>query len=404
MQFRGCLIQNTALSWRNYRQHRMICRPEVFMPDFISPVRIGIVGLGNMGAIHAGYLVDGLVPNAVLSAVCDASTDRLSAFPDAAHFTDSGEMYRSGLIDAVLIAVPHPFHTPLAVAAIEEGLHLLVEKPLGIHKNDCLTTIRAYEKRPRKEQIFGVMFNQRTRPIYAKLKSMIAGGELGEIHRVNWIITDWFRSEAYYKSGGWRATWKGEGGGVMLNQCPHQLDLMAWLFGMPSRVRAFGSLGKYHNIEVEDELTAYLEYPSGATGVFIASTGEAPGTNRLEIAAEMGRIVIENDTVEWMRNEIAASEFSAATDTRLDKPPAKAVEIIIDKQDVPDHVAATRSFVAAIQGKGSFIAHGSEGVNSVELANAMLFSSLRDCTVELPLDGDEYEILLNELIKESKKS
>lgn len=364
-------------------------------------IRIGIVGIGAMGAGHANQIVSGAIPGAELAAVCDADIKRLEAFPDTVHFTDHKKMFESGMIDAVMIATPHYFHTPLSLDAIHAGIHLLVDKPLGVHKADCEKTIKAYETRGRQDLVFAVMFNQRTRPIYRKLKNLIDKGELGSIRRINWTITDWFRSEFYFKAGGWRATWKGEGGGVLLNQCPHQLDLMQWLFGMPSRVRSFGTLGKYHEIEVEDEVTSYLEFPDGATGVFIASTGEAPGTNRLEIAAERGRLIIENDEITWMRNEIPTAEFSSSTTERFAKPPVWEVRVPVEETTIQEHAAVIRAFVKAVSGEGDLIAEGTEGIRSVELGNAMLYSMLKDITVKLPLDGAAYESMLNELIENS---
>lgn len=364
--------------------------------------RFGIIGLGNMGASHANRLINGEIPNAALAAVCDRNSDRCNAFPDVASFSDHNKMFQSGLIDAVIVATHHFVHTPISIDAIEHGINFLVEKPLGVHKSDCEKTIQAYDARKKDDLVFAVMFNQRTRPVYRKLKALIDNGELGAIRRINWTITDWFRSESYYRSGGWRATWKGEGGGVLLNQCPHQLDLLQWLFGMPVRVRAFGSLGKYHDIEVEDEITAYLEFPEGCTGIFIASTGEAPGINRLEIAAERGRVVLESDRIEWIRNEVETRVFSAETPTMFAKPDTWKIEIPVETQEIQEHSIVVRQFVQAIEGEGDLVAHGTEGLKSVELGNAMLYSLLTDQTIELPLDGEAYRQMLDKLIAGSR--
>src|SRR5258706_9201509 len=235
-----------------------------------TEVRIGIVGLGNMGSVHAGWLLEGKVKRCRLTAVCDTNPKKLEQerYNGLKRFDDSATMLRSGEIDAVLIAVPHYFHTTIGIDALQLGLHVLTEKPISVHKNDCLKLIAAH-KNPK--QIFAAMFQLRTEPVYQKIRSMVRGGELGKLFRVNWIITDWFRSDAYYASSAWRATWAGEGGGVLLNQALHNLDLWQWLFGMPARVRAFCGFGKFHEIEVEDQVTAYFEYASGATGVFITS-------------------------------------------------------------------------------------------------------------------------------------
>ncbi|MCK5843279.1 MAG: Gfo/Idh/MocA family oxidoreductase, partial [Victivallales bacterium] len=222
----------------------------------MDEVRIGVVGLGGMGINHIGSIErsDGIR----LSAVCDSQRDvayEQAKKNDVKAFYDFDEMTKSGLIDAVLIATPHYFHTPLAVAALDAGIHVLTEKPVAVHKADVEKMIAAHAKRP--ELKFAAMFQMRTQGIWRKLKNLIDSGELGKIKRVNWIITNWYRTQAYYDGGGWRATWKGEGGGVLLNQCPHQLDLFQWLFGMPSKIRAKCALGKYHNIEVEDDVSAF---------------------------------------------------------------------------------------------------------------------------------------------------
>ena len=281
-----------------------------------------------MGAFHAKELAQGVVARAKLAAVCDTDRAARDRF-EVPRFEDAGTLLRSGLVDAVVIATPHYDHTPIAIDALGLGMHVLCEKPLAVHKADCERMIAAYEARPQKSQVFAEMFQHRTDPPYRKLKEMTPCGELGEIRRINWIVTDWFRTEAYYKSGGWRATWRGEGGGVLLNQCPHNLDLWQWMFGLPSRVRGFCRFGRFHDIEVEDEVTAYLEYDSGATAVFVTTTGEAPGTNRLEVAGERGKVVLEGRSFLFTRNEVPMSEYSRTTSERFTPPPVWNITIPI---------------------------------------------------------------------------
>ncbi len=363
----------------------------------MKTIRFGVIGLGSMGGIHAQQLAQGLVPRATLAAVADTEAD-LSAYAPAKLFTDSADLIRSGEVDAVLVATPHYSHTSIGIDALQQGLHLLVEKPISVHKADCERLIAAHTD---KKQVFAAMFNQRTDPHYTRLHHLIQSGELGEIRRINWIITNWFRSQAYYNSGGWRATWGGEGGGVLINQCPHNLDLLQWLFGLPKSIRAFASLGRYHEIEVEDDVTAYLEYPNGATGIFIASTGEAPGTNRLEIAAENGRVVVENGRILWTRNEQPITKFSHTTDQRWTTPPTWEVEIPV-KGSGEQHLGILKNFVEAILDKKPLIAPAAEGLHSVELANAMLYSAHTGKTVELPLNARSYELLLKSRIANSR--
>ena len=349
-------------------------------------VRIGVIGVGSMGTFHVDQLLAKKIPRAELTAICDTDPERLAKYPNVPGFADAKALIRSGLVDAVLVATPHYDHTTIGCDALAQGLHLLCEKPISVHKADCETLIKAYENRPKATQKFAAMFQTRTEPQYIKLRQLIQSGDLGEIRRVNWIITDWYRTEAYYASGSWRATWRGEGGGVLINQCPHNLDLMQWLFGMPSKVRGFCGLGKWHNIETEDAVTAYLEYPNGATGVFITTTGEAPGTNRLEISAENGRVVLEGGKLSYIRNTVGMTQFSKTTPERFARPESWNVEIPIHGQ-AGHHVGIIINFVESILDGVPLIAQATEGIRSVELGNAMLLSSVLDKALALPLDS-----------------
>ncbi|MGQ9455033.1 MAG: Gfo/Idh/MocA family protein [Armatimonadota bacterium] len=361
-------------------------------------VRIGVVGIGSMGSFHAKYLKAGEVKRCELTAICDVDPDRLKDWSDLPTFTDSRELIRSGLVDAVLIATPHYEHTTIGIDAFENGLHVLTEKPISVHKADCEKLIAAYRA---SGKVFSVMYQMRTEPLCKKVKQLLDSGELGQIVRVNWIVTDWFRTQAYYDSGGWRATWKGEGGGVLLNQCPHNLDLLQWWLGMPSKIRAFCGFGKWHDIEVEDAVTAYLEYPNGATGVFVTTTGEAPGTNRLEIAGERGRLVVESGKITFIRNEESMLEFLKACPRGFGKPSVWNVEIPYAREET-GHKVVTQNFVDAILDGVERITPGEEGINAVELINCMLYSAWTDSTVNLPLDGAAYEAKLKELCETSR--
>jgi len=335
-----------------------------------------------------------------LTAVCDIDPARMTRFdPSIRRFESSAELIRSGSVDAILVATPHYFHTTIGIDALENGLHLLVEKPISVHKADCEKLIAAARKAPK--QVFAAMFNQRTDPHYRKVYDLIRAGELGTLTRVNWIVTSWFRTQHYYDSGGWRATWKGEGGGVLLNQCPHNLDLLQWLCGMPVRMRAFCQFGKWHHIEVEDQVTAYFEYANGATGVFIATTGEAPGTNRLEICGDRGKIVIEEEEITFTRNIESMHAFSKSSQQGFAKPDVWNIRIPV-KNSGGQHNEIIQNFANAILDGAPLVAPAVEGIHSVELANAMLMSSLTGQTIELPMDGRAFAELLEKLIRDSR--
>lgn len=364
----------------------------------MNPVRVGIIGMGNMGRHHAQALLSGEVARCTLTAVCRDKTG-LCARPGIASFEKSSDLIRSGLVDAVIVATPHFSHPEIAADALENGLHVLVEKPIAAHKADAERLLSVHQQH--KEQVFAAMFQLRTEPRYARIKSLLSEGQLGGIIRFSWIATDWFRTQAYYSSSHWRATWKGEGGGVLLNQCPHQLDLLQWLMGMPVRLRSFVQLGRYHEIEVEDSVTAYLEFPQGVTGVFITSTGEAPGANRFEIAGTLGKLVLENDTLTLTHNTVSSAKQIQTASLGFSKP-ASTVESIPFSSQAAQHVTVLRNFVDAIESCAPLIAPGAEGIRSLELANAMLYSGLMDQTISLPLDSAAYGLKLRQLIAESR--
>lgn len=341
----------------------------------MDKVKIGIIGIGNMGSGHCGTLLKGTIENAELAAVADVKENRrkwaAENLPDCVKIYESDkELIQSGSCDAVLIAVPHYQHPEITIRALEAGLHVLCEKPAGVYTKQVREMNEAAAK---SDKVFALMFNQRTDHRYRKMHELVQSGELGEIKRVNWIITDWYRTQLYYDSGQWRGTWDGEGGGVLLNQCPHQLDLIQWICGMPSKVRAYCHEGKWHDIEVEDDVTAYLEYPNGATGVFVTSTGEAPGTNRFEIDLTKGQLVCENGSLTCYRME-DEREFMFSATEGFAQPKGELFEPETDGES-PQHEGVIRAFVDCILKGTPLVADGKEGINGLTLSNAMHLSS-----------------------------
>lgn len=367
----------------------------------MNSVRLGIIGMGHIGQRHAQYLLAGQAPRAELVAVCNPSAGKLEQYKDKGLrlFTRAEDLLGSGAVDAVVVATPHYQHLPLGVAALAQGLHLMVEKPIAAHKADAERLIAAHSGNPKL--VFGAMFQLRVEPRYRKIKELLQSGALGQVVRVSWMATDWFRTAAYYASSGWRATWRGEGGGVLINQCLHNLDCLQWLLGMPARVRGFCQLGRFHEIEVEDNVSAYLEFPNGATGTFVSSTGEAPGTNRLEIAGTLGKLVLEQDKLLLTRNAADMIQFSKTAKPGFGKPEAVTEEVSFENA-ANSHAAVMTNFVNAILDGAPLVAPGAEGLQSIELANAILYSSLLDATIHLPLDGAAYEAKLMQLAAESK--
>ena len=369
----------------------------------MEKVRYGIIGVGNMGSSHAKSFLEGKVENGVLAAICDLKPEKLERVKamegaeNVATFSDYKEMLSSGLIDAVIVAVPHYFHPQMSIDALNAGIHTICEKPAGVYTKQVKEMNAVAEK---SDKLFAIMFNQRTNCTYRKMREMIKNGELGEIKRINWIVTNWYRSQSYYDSGDWRATWRGEGGGVLFNQCPHQLDLLSWITGMmPKRVRTFCHFGKWHDIEVEDDVTAYLEYENGATGVFVTSTGDTPGTNRFEILGNNGKLVAERvgkDTkLTFYKLEMPEREFNTTHTGGFGEPKYETIEVETDGQN-PQHVGILNNFSNAVLGLEPLFVDGKEGINGVQLMDSMLLSTWLNDFVELPIDDELY---LSELQK-----
>lgn len=370
----------------------------------MEKVRLGIIGIGGMGTNHVNTLMRGEVPNMELCAVADVRQQRLDwareNLPETVSVFDDGrKLIDSGTVDAVLIATPHYFHPEIVIYALEHGVHALSEKPAGVYTKQVREMNAVAE---RSDKTFAIMFNQRTNCIYRKLHEMIQSGELGKMKRVNWIITDWYRNQSYYDAAGWKATWDGEGGGVLLNQCPHQIDLLQWLCGLPVRVRAFCHEAKWHDIEVEDDVTAYMEFENGATGVFVTTTADAPGTNRLELTFEMGKIVCEGGKLWFDRLETNISDFCKAEPEGFKQPKHTLIEVETDGRN-EQHVGVMKAFADHILKDTPLVAEGVEGIRGLTLSNAMHLSSWLNETVELPFDEELFLTELNKKRAASKK-
>jgi len=363
-------------------------------------MKFGIIGLGNIGRVHAKNIQDGLVGNAEIIAVANQPVESMDDFKKQgiACFEDAGELIASGLAEAVIVALPTHLHAPIGIQALEAGLHLMMEKPLACHKAEGERILAAKQQ---DGQIAALMMNQRTHPCYVKIKQWMDEGTMGELQRVSWTMTNWFRPEIYYQSSPWRATWQGEGGGVLMNQCPHNMDVLQWLVGMPTKVWAHCSFGKYHDIEVEDEVTACFEFANGATGQFSASTGESPGSNRLEIVGDLGTVITDGNTVTLIRNSESVSAFSRTTEEMFGTPETTE-EIYEPAEAVNQHAAILNNFVQAANGEAGLIAPADTGLQSLQLAGAMIYSTWTNDAVDLPLDSAAYETVIQEKIAQSK--
>ena len=380
----------------------------------MNKVRIGIIGVGNMGTSHLNNILDGKCPEVEVTAIADIDPARLDnaagilskkrennpALPDIAAYADASEMLKSGKIDAVLIAVPHYDHPRYAIEAMQAGLHVMCEKPAGVYTLQVKEMIAEADKHP--ELKFGMMFNQRTNCVYRKMKEIIDSGELGAIKRTSWIITNWYRPQAYYNSGAWRATWSGEGGGVLLNQCPHNLDLWQWICGMPVKVLTKMHFGKWHDIEVEDDVTTYVEYENGATGTFITTTGDTPGTNRFEVVLDGGTLICDGGSLILKKLETPESEFTKVNTVPFGSPRCETVKVETDGRS-DQHVGVLNAFAASILRGEPMVADGREGILGLTLSNAMHLSAWTGKEIELPFDEALFKGLLMERVKTSRR-
>lgn len=366
-------------------------------------VKMGIIGFGNMGGSHCKNIHAGKIEGMKLAAICDISEERREAakkmYPEVPIFNTAKEMYESGCVNAVEIAVPHYDHPSLAIDAFAHGINVLVEKPAGVYTKQVLEMNEAAKE---SGLLFGIMYNQRTNPIYQKVRNLVQSGALGHIKRINWTITTWYRPQAYHDSASWRSTWKTEGGGTLINQNPHQLDLWQWMFGMPSRIMSHVSFGKYYDIETEDDVTAFMEYPNGTTGVYITSTGEAPGTNRLEIACDMGQVIVENNQIVFYRNEISEREHNKINKEPFGRPESWKCELPT-KGPGEAHIGIFKDYAKAMLKGTPLLAPGEEGVKGLTISNAIHYSAWTGKWADVEnFPHEEFYQLLQEKIKTSK--
>ena len=369
-------------------------------------IKLGIIGIGNMGTGHAKNILTGKCPEFALVAAADINPDRLawakeSLSPDVTYFDDALKMLDSGLIEACMVCVPHYDHPKYAMECMKRGIHVMVEKPAGVYTKQVREMNEEAKKHP--DVVFGMMFNQRTNCIYRKMRELVQSGKYGQLRRTNWIITNWYRPQCYYDSGNWRATWSGEGGGVLLNQCPHQLDLWQWICGMPVKVQSNMRFGQWHDIEVEDDVTTYVEYENGATGVFVTTTGDAHGTNRFEVQMDKARIIVEDDKLSLLEYDVTEPEWTRTNDKPFATMPAHEVEVETDGQN-PQHVGVVNAWGGAILRGEPLVAGGEEGIRGLTLSNAMHLSAFLGKPVTLPFDEDLfYEELQKRVAASTRK-
>ncbi len=356
--------------------------------------KIGIIGIGNMGFAHAQSILKKQIKGFSLAAICDVS-DKVRAcaeknFSNVPYYDDYKKLLSCEEIDAVLIATPHPLHADIAIDALNSGKHVLVEKPIDIKVSKARLLNEIAQKSGKK---FAIMFNQRTGTLFKKAKEIIDNGKLGELKRSIWIVTNWYRTEHYYKSSAWRATWVGEGGGVLVNQAPHQLDLWQWICGMPIEVTAFCQTARYHKIEVEDNATLYVKFKNNAEGIFITTTGEYPGTNRLEISGTKGKLVLENGVLKFWKLSFDEREYCLNAEKSTCEKEYDYFEFF--DCEVNGHNLILQNFADSIIKDEPLISPGYDGINELEIQCAAYLSEWKgNVAVKIPLDAKLYDDFL----------
>ncbi|HPA19236.1 MAG TPA: Gfo/Idh/MocA family oxidoreductase [Verrucomicrobiae bacterium] len=360
-------------------------------------MKLAIVGLGNIGRMHAQNLLAGKAPGVELAAIVESRPIPPGEFDVVPHFGKLAALIKADVADAVLVATPSFDHFPTAIAALKAGLHALVEKPIALHAADARILESAAKRTKCK---IAVMLNQRLDNRYERIRDIVVSGKLGHVRRFSWAMTNWFRPDIYFTSSPWRGTWKGEAGGALLNQCIHNLDILAWLFGMPKRLRAYCAMGKYHKIEVEDEVNACMEFPNGISGSFVGSTGEHPGVNRLEIFGDRGTLLFNNDELVITTLKQSLQEYSATTTDPFGTPEFDRIRETLAPAP-PRHSDIIRNFADYIATGAPPIGPARDGAQSVELANAMLYSTWTNRDVTFPLDAAAYKRALMRRIAKS---
>ena len=357
-------------------------------------VRFGVVGTGNIGSQHIQLLNSGKVAGATVAATASRSTpDLVTGVP---HFVDYRQMFSDADINAVLIATPTMSHVEVAQAALEHNFHVVMEKPIAMSIHQAETLLA----RVPDDLKFAVMLNQRFHPAYAKLKQLLVDDAIGSLQRVSWTMTAWYRPDIYYQVSSWRGTWPGEGGGLLINQCIHNLDVLQWLVGLPNSITANVRFGKYHNIDVEDEVSALMTFENGATGMLTASCGEAPGVNRIEIVGDRGTLILEKGVIEVLRSGESVQSHCRTTHEMFGMPEFEG-ETIEMAEETDQHAAVLRNFVDSVETGTQLLTSGDQGLGSLQLANGILLSAWTSGAVTLPIDANQYEAKLQEKIRGS---
>ncbi len=357
-------------------------------------VRFGVIGTGGMGSGHCEMLPK--IPETTLAAVCDIdpkAREATSAKYGVPTFATHTELLDSGLVDAVVIATPHYFHPTIALEAFQRKIHVLSEKPLAVTVSSADAMIVGAKASGCK---FGVMYQMRSEPQNAAARKVVESGVLGDIYRTS-VVMGWYRSQAYYNSGGWRATWAGEGGGVLINQAPHYLDLFTWLGGLPKTITG-QTRTRLHDIEVEDEAFATLEYANGAHGYLYASTTEVPNHNLIEICGDKGKLVLDNGKLRVDGLDTPIREFTRTNESMWASPKSSesGVELPADPP-IKGHAAITQNFARSILFGEPLISPGEDGLNAVEMINGLILSGKTGKTVSVPVNRAEYDHLIGEL-------
>lgn len=373
--------------------------------NIAKKVRMAIIGIGNMGRTYACNIADGFVEGMELTAVCCRNEEgrrwAKERLGEGLVLVDSTDKLfeLEDVFDAVLIVTPHKIHPELTIKAFEKGYHVFCDKPAGITARDAR---RMIESGKRAGKAYAMMFHNRTMPVYEKIKEMLTLGEVGELLRIDYVNTKPYRTKCYHTSSPWRSSFEHEGGGLLINQGQHYLDLWQWLFGMPKRLTATIDYGKYNDFTVDDNCTIYMEFAGGVRGRFFSSTGEPAGEERIEVVGTKAKLVCLDGTLTVSRYERSTKEWYETNTEPFGKLKIEKEVITYEPCKAP-YVVMLQNFSDHLRKGVALIADGYDGYRTLQLSNAAYTSSWLEKEIELPVEETVFAQLLNEAVKKEQE-
>ena len=371
-------------------------------------MKLGIAGIGVIGESYLKLFKEGRIKEGEVAAVASRNTQRVEKILEKLNLQEVRvygslkEMLEKESLSGVIITTPHKLHVSMMKEALQMGVSVLTDKPLSSTRKEAEEMAVFAKDYP--DLVKGVLFNKRANPIHKEIKKIIESGELGILRRALYEVTDYYRSHRYYEESGWRGTYEEEGGGVLMNQAVHQMDLLTWFTDLPKEVMAFLKEGSHRPMTTENDAYLHLFYEGGGVGHFITSTHESPGVHRLELSFDQGQILMENEkTLKITKLQEPEEDFSRKTETLFAHVPGtlevKEFEPLEDKEE---HVRTIENFIRAIEGKEKIQSSLEEAVKSITLVNAAYLSHFTGKKGAMDFSLEEYDRELHRKIQEER--